>query len=112
MFKATHNKAWNKRIIDLSVTQIIFTLYFVSIKFFSLLIINSKLKNIFDNEVKTWPLYFTPKILQNKNKTNQNGFHKSNSCCSAISNIADFLRSYDQHGILYSCISTDMKKES
>tara|TARA_B100000575_G_scaffold76012_1_gene59384 strand:- start:5022 stop:6155 length:1134 start_codon:yes stop_codon:yes gene_type:complete len=29
---------------------------------------NSKLKNIFDNEIKTWPLYFTPKILPSTNK--------------------------------------------
>ena len=29
---------------------------------------NSKLKNIFDNEIKSWPLYFTPKILSSSNK--------------------------------------------
>ena len=29
---------------------------------------NPKLKNIFDNEVKTWPLYFTPNILPSTNK--------------------------------------------
>ena len=29
---------------------------------------NSKLKNIFDNEIKTWPLYYTPKILPFTNK--------------------------------------------
>ena len=29
---------------------------------------NPKLKNIFDNEIKTWPLYFTPKILPSANK--------------------------------------------
>ena len=29
---------------------------------------NPKLKNIFDNEIKTWPLYFTPKILPSTNK--------------------------------------------
>ena len=29
---------------------------------------NSKLKNIFDNEIKTWPLYFTPRILPSTNK--------------------------------------------
>ena len=29
---------------------------------------NSKLKNIFDNEIKTWPLYFTPKIVPSTNK--------------------------------------------
>ena len=29
---------------------------------------NPKLKNIFDNEIKTWPLYFTPKIVPSTNK--------------------------------------------
>ena len=29
---------------------------------------NPKLKNIFDNEIKSWPLYFTPKILSSTNK--------------------------------------------
>lgn len=29
---------------------------------------NPDLKNIFDNEMKTWPLYFTPKILPSTNK--------------------------------------------
>ena len=29
---------------------------------------NPKLKNIFDNEIKTWPLYFTPKIVPSCNK--------------------------------------------
>ena len=29
---------------------------------------NPKLKNIFDNEIKSWPLYFTPKILSSSNK--------------------------------------------
>ena len=29
---------------------------------------NSKLKIIFDNEIKTWPLYFTPKIVPSTNK--------------------------------------------
>ena len=29
---------------------------------------NLKLKNIFENEIKTWPLYFTPKILPSTNK--------------------------------------------
>jgi salicylate hydroxylase len=29
---------------------------------------NSKLKNIFENEIKTWPLYFTPKIIPSSNK--------------------------------------------
>ena len=29
---------------------------------------NPNLKNIFDNDIKTWPLYFTPKILQSTNK--------------------------------------------
>ena len=29
---------------------------------------NPKLKNIFDNEIKIWPLYFTPKILPSSNK--------------------------------------------
>ena len=29
---------------------------------------NPNLKNIFDNEMKTWPLYFTPKILPSSNK--------------------------------------------
>ena len=29
---------------------------------------NRNLKNIFDNEIKTWPLYFTPKILPSTNK--------------------------------------------
>ena len=29
---------------------------------------NSKLKDIFDNEIKTWPLYFTPKIIPSNNK--------------------------------------------
>ncbi len=29
---------------------------------------NSKLKNIFNNEIKSWPLYFTPKILSSSNK--------------------------------------------
>ena len=29
---------------------------------------NSKLKNIFENEIKTWPLYFTPKIINSSNK--------------------------------------------
>ena len=29
---------------------------------------NPKLKNIFDNEIKTWPLYFTPKIMPSSNK--------------------------------------------
>jgi 2-polyprenyl-6-methoxyphenol hydroxylase-like FAD-dependent oxidoreductase len=29
---------------------------------------NPKLKNIFDNEIKTWPLYFTPKIQPSSNK--------------------------------------------
>jgi salicylate hydroxylase len=29
---------------------------------------NPKLKNIFDNEIKTWPLYFTPKIVPSSNK--------------------------------------------
>jgi salicylate hydroxylase len=29
---------------------------------------NPKLKNIFDNEIKTWPLYFTPKIIPSSNK--------------------------------------------
>lgn len=29
---------------------------------------NPKLKNIFDNEIKSWPLYFTPKILPSSNK--------------------------------------------
>ena len=29
---------------------------------------NPKLKNIFDNEVKTWPLYFTPKLVPSINK--------------------------------------------
>ena len=29
---------------------------------------NSKLKNIFENELKTWPLYFTPKIVPSINK--------------------------------------------
>ena len=29
---------------------------------------NSKLKNIFDNEIKTWPLYFSPKIIPSTNK--------------------------------------------
>ena len=29
---------------------------------------NSKLKNIFSNEIKTWPLYFTPRILPSSNK--------------------------------------------
>ena len=29
---------------------------------------NPKLKNIFNNEIKTWPLYFTPKILPSTNK--------------------------------------------
>jgi len=29
---------------------------------------NPNLKNIFDNEMKTWPLYFTPKILPSTNK--------------------------------------------
>jgi salicylate hydroxylase len=27
-----------------------------------------KLKNIFENEIKTWPLYFTPKIIPSSNK--------------------------------------------
>tara|TARA_Y100000768_G_scaffold308473_1_gene242695 strand:- start:510 stop:1643 length:1134 start_codon:yes stop_codon:yes gene_type:complete len=29
---------------------------------------NFKLKNIFDNEIKTWPLYFSPKIAPSSNK--------------------------------------------
>ena len=29
---------------------------------------NSKLKNIFENEIKTWPLYFTTKIIPSSNK--------------------------------------------
>ena len=29
---------------------------------------NPKLKNIFENEIKTWPLYFTPKIIPFSNK--------------------------------------------
>ena len=29
---------------------------------------NSKLKNILSNEIKTWPLYFTPRILPSSNK--------------------------------------------
>ena len=29
---------------------------------------NPRLKNIFENEVKTWPLYFTPKIIPSTNK--------------------------------------------
>ena len=29
---------------------------------------NPKLKNIFENEIKTWPLYFTPKIIPSTNK--------------------------------------------
>ena len=29
---------------------------------------NSKLKNIFENEIKTWPLYFSPKIFPSTNK--------------------------------------------
>ena len=29
---------------------------------------NPKLKDIFDNEIKIWPLYFTPKILPSSNK--------------------------------------------
>ena len=29
---------------------------------------NFKLKNIFDNEIKTWPLYFSPKITPSSNK--------------------------------------------
>ena len=29
---------------------------------------NTKLKNIFDNEIKTWPLYFSPKIVPSSNK--------------------------------------------
>jgi len=29
---------------------------------------NPKLKNIFDNEIKSWPLYFTPNILPSSNK--------------------------------------------
>ncbi len=29
---------------------------------------NPKLKKIFENEIKTWPLYFTPKILPSTNK--------------------------------------------
>ena len=29
---------------------------------------NPQLKNIFDNEIKSWPLYFTPKILSSSNK--------------------------------------------
>jgi len=29
---------------------------------------NPKLKNIFDNEIKSWPLYFTPKIISSSNK--------------------------------------------
>ena len=29
---------------------------------------NSKFKNIFENEIKTWPLYFTPKIFPSSNK--------------------------------------------
>jgi salicylate hydroxylase len=29
---------------------------------------NSKLKNIFDNEIETWPLYFSPKIVPSTNK--------------------------------------------
>ena len=29
---------------------------------------NPNLKNIFDNEIKSWPLYFTPKILSSSNK--------------------------------------------
>ena len=29
---------------------------------------NPKLKNIFDNKIKTWPLYFTPNILPSTNK--------------------------------------------
>ena len=29
---------------------------------------NSKLKNIFENEIKTWPLYFSPKIVPSINK--------------------------------------------
>ncbi len=29
---------------------------------------NPKLKNIFENEIKTWPLYFTPKIFPSSNK--------------------------------------------
>ena len=29
---------------------------------------NPKLKNIFDNEIKTWPLYFTPRIFPSSNK--------------------------------------------
>jgi salicylate hydroxylase len=29
---------------------------------------NPKLKNIFEDEIKTWPLYFTPKIIPSSNK--------------------------------------------
>ena len=29
---------------------------------------NPKLKNIFENEIKTWPLYFSPKIIPSTNK--------------------------------------------
>ena len=29
---------------------------------------NPKLKKIFENEIKTWPLYFTPKIIPSSNK--------------------------------------------
>jgi len=29
---------------------------------------NPKLKNVFENEIKTWPLYFTPKIIPSSNK--------------------------------------------
>ena len=29
---------------------------------------NYKLKNMFDNEIKTWPLYFSPKIVPSTNK--------------------------------------------
>ena len=29
---------------------------------------NPKLNNIFENEIKTWPLYFTPKIVPSSNK--------------------------------------------
>ena len=29
---------------------------------------NPKLKTIFENQIKTWPLYYTPKILPSTNK--------------------------------------------
>ena len=48
---------------------------------------NPKFKNILEKEIKTWPLYFTPKIIRSRSNFNFFAFHFSSKIMQNIRNL-------------------------